>query len=404
LAATEPWRIVWILAVTQIVSWGSLYYAFAILAPDVQREFGWSPEIVFGAYSWSLLITGVVSTPAGMLLDRIGGRAIMGVGSLLAGVGLIFLSLAANVVHYFAAWTLLGFAMALVLYEAAFATINREFVHSARKGISALTLFGGLASTVFWPITLHLNNAAGWRKTYLVYGLIHLALCLPLHALLRKGRPRMSVADPANNGDGVRSHTLHEALRDPTFWKLAFAFSTNAFVFSSMSVHLIPLLHKLGHSLTTAVLAATLIGPMQVAGRIGEMALAHRLPPQRAGTITFAVLPAALLALIFFGAHEPAIALFCILYGLSNGVMTIVRGTVPIAMFGRDNYGAVSGALASPATIAKAAGPIVIATVVALGPSPYPALAVLLSLSLLSLGCYLAVGKATRRRVEIVQP
>jgi len=394
----EPWRIVGILAVTQIVSWGSLYYAFAVLAPEIQRELGWSPQIVFGAYSWSLLVTGVLSTPAGILLDRLGGRLIMGAGSLAAGAGLMLLSVTGSVIHYFAAWTLLGAAMALTLYEAAFATINREFLQHARRGISTLTLFGGLASTVFWPITLQLNTAVGWRKTYFIYGIVHLLLCLPLHALLRK-RARRVQTEPADN-TGTRSHTLQEALRDPTFWKLAFAFSANAFVFSSLSVHLIPLLHKFGHSLATAVFVATLIGPMQVAGRIGEMALAHRLPPQRAGTITFAVLPAALLALLFFGMHEPAIALFCILYGLSNGIMTIVRGTVPIELFGRDNYGAVAGALASPATIAKAAGPVAIAAVVALDPSPYPSLGVLLVLSLLSLGCYLAVGKAPRRHIE----
>jgi MFS family permease len=179
-------EIIRILAFTQIVSWGALYYAITILAPEIQRELGWRPEIVFGAFSWSLLVAGVTSTPTGILLDRFGGRAVMTAGSLLAGVGMIMLGLAHSIFVYFLAWTIVGVAMALALYEAAFATINREFTFSARRGISVLTLFGGLAGTVFWPLTLKLNTLVGWRDTYFIYGAVQLALCAPLHLLLSK--------------------------------------------------------------------------------------------------------------------------------------------------------------------------------------------------------------------------
>lgn len=394
----DPWKIVYLLAFTQIVSWGSLYYAFAIVAPDIQRETGWRNEIVFGAFSWSLLVAGLASTPAGILIDRIGGRAVMASGSLLAGIGMIGIGSAHSIPLYFAAWTAVGAGMAMVLYEAAFATINREFLGAPRKGISVLTLFGGLASTVFWPLTLKLNGMVGWRDTFLIYGAVHLALCAPLHALLQSRAQRKS---PVADRHAARNYTLHEALRDPVFWKLAIAFSANMFVFSALSVHLIPLLQRFGHSAAMAVLVSTLIGPMQVAGRIGELAFARRVRPQTVGKLTFAILPAGLLALLFLGQHSYAVAAFCMLYGISNGVLTIVRGTVPQTLFGRENYGAISGALAGPSLIAKAAGPLVAAAIVQANPAPDWLLGILLGVSLVSLACFLAAVGA-RRHVPVI--
>jgi MFS family permease len=395
----EPWNIIRILAFTQIVSWGALYYAVTILAPEIERELGWRPEIVFGAFSWSLLVAGLVSTPAGIMLDRFGGRAVMGTGSLLSGIGLFMLSATHSIIIYFVAWTVLGVAMALVLYEAAFATINREFLLQARKGISVLSLFGGLASTVFWPLTLKLNMLIGWRDTYLIYGVVQLALCLPLHALLPGGRRRQ----PHLGGVAglSRHYTLKEAVRHPAFWRLACAFATNSFIFSALSVHLISTLQRFGHPVGTVVLFAAFIGPMQVVGRIGEMALARRIAPQTAGKVTFAALPAALLALLFLGQHEVAMAVFCTLYGLSNGILTIVRGTIPQALFGRENYGAISGALAGPALVAKAAGPLTIAALIALNPSQYLLISVLLAVALVSLACYLAAIKLPLADTEL---
>jgi MFS family permease len=382
-------HILGILAVTQLVSWGTLYYAFAILAPEIQRESGWRTELVFGAFSWCILVAGLVAAPAGMLLDRYGGRSVMGAGSLLCGIGFVLLGSAHSLLLYFVAWSVLGVAMALVLYEAAFATINREFLQGARRGISTLTLFGGFASTVFWPLTLKLNGLIGWRDTYLLYGALQLALCGPLHLLLTADArlPRRLAVSSATT---VKNFTVRQALRDPAFWKLALAFSANSFIFSALSVHLIPLLQLFGHPIASVVLLATLIGPMQVAGRIGEMSVARRVSPQTVGKVTFAALPAALLALLLFGQWQWAAAVFCLLYGLSNGILTIVRGTIPQTLYGRENYGAISGALAGPSLVAKAAGPLAIAALMHDSRAPYPILALLLLLSLVSLGFYLA--------------
>ncbi|WP_019142285.1 MFS transporter [Noviherbaspirillum massiliense] len=390
--------IIGILSFTQVVSWGSLYYAFALLAADMQREFGWRTEVIFGAFSWSLLIAGLASTPAGILLDRYGGRPVMGTGSLLAGAGMVTLGMTHSLAGYVAAWTLLGLAMAMVLYEAAFATINREFVHDARQGISIVTLSGGLASTVFWPLTLMLKHHFGWRETCLIYAAAHLLLCAPLHALLPASARRV-VARAAESI--ARNYTLQEAVRHPVFWKLAFAFAANTFIFAALSVHLIPTLQRFGHPLAASVFMATLIGPMQVAGRIAEMAFASRVRPQAVGKLTFAILPAALLTVIFLGQHQAAAAAFCMLYGVSNGVLTIVRGTVPQALFGRQNYGAISGALAGPSLAAKAIGPLAVAAFVEATPSPRWLLAMLLVVSLASLWSYLAAVKVPQEEAEL---
>jgi predicted MFS family arabinose efflux permease len=396
----EPWNIVRILAFTQIAAWGSLYYAFAIVAGDIQREFGWRSEVVFGAYSWSLLVAGLASTPAGILLDRFGGRMVMACGSLLAGAGLALLALAHSIAVYVAAWTFIGAAMAMVLYEAAFATINREFHLQSRKGISVLTLFGGLASTVAWPLTLWLNGHVGWRHTFLIYAGVQALLCAPLHSLLPGGPARDWRHFPPS-ATGVRNFSLREAVRDPSFWKLAFAFATNMFIFSALSVHLIPMLQRFGHSAATAVLMATLIGPMQVAGRLAEMSVAHRILPHNVGKLTFSFLPIALLALLFYGDRQYAVAAFCILYGISNGILTIVRGTVPQALYGRENYGAISGALAGPSLLAKAAGPIAAAVFIGVNASPQALLAGLLGISLASLACFLAAIRSRRGEASL---
>ena len=395
----ERWKTLAVLACTQIMSWGALYYAIAILAPEIQRETGWRSEAVVGAFSWSLLVSGLAATPIGALLDRHGGRGVMGAGSLLGAAGFALLSQTHSLPVYYLAWTILGLAMAMTMYEAAFAAINRQFGMDSRKAISTLTLFGGFASTVSWPLTQYLDAHAGWRDTCLVYAAAQLLLSFPLHLLLPGSKhlpphpaaaptPGLASATPSAVEAAPREHTLQEAIRHPAFWKLAFAFSANSFIFSALSVHLIPLLQQYGHGAALAVWLAALVGPMQVAGRIGEMTLGRNALPRTVGKITFGALPAALLALLLFGSHAWAAALFCMMYGMSNGILTIVRGTIPQTMFGRRHYGAISGALAGPALISRAAGPLAVAGLVQYG-VPALLLLVLLAVAIASLAFYL---------------
>lgn len=381
------------LGFTLIASYGSLLYAFSILAPEIHRTLGWRMELVFGAFSWGLLVAGLSSTPTGLLIDRFGGRFVMAVGSVVTGAGLIGLSYIQLLWHYYAVWTVLGVGMALVFYEAAFATINRAWTTNARSGISAVTLIAGFASTVFWPVTLQLNTTLGWRGTYLAYGILQLAVCFPLHCLL--STPPVAPAEAPHLATS-RNYSLKEVVRELRFWKLAGAFATNRFIFSALAVHLISLLQKMGHPIAVVVFFAAFIGPMQVAGRIGEMVFARRAAPELMGKITFSMLPAALAVLLFLGIEQWVVAAFCGLYGLSNGILTIVRGTVPQKLFGRENYGAIAGALAGPTLMAQAAGPLVIATLVAAEISPKGVFTTLLTISLISACFYFA---AVRRKL-----
>ncbi|UGQ48681.1 MFS transporter [Massilia endophytica] len=397
-------RMLAILAVTQIASWGSLYYGIAILGPAIAAEMGWRNELVYGAYSWSLVLSGLAASPAGALLDRIGGRKVMGAGSVLAAIGMLLLGLSHSLWLYFLAWSVLGFAMAATLYEAAFAAINREFGLEARKLISNLTLFGGFASTVFWPLTLQLDGLLGWRNTCLAYAAMHLLLCLPLHLLLPAGPGHVHHAASAAPGQGSQGDfSLQEALAHPSFWQLAIAFAINSLIFSGLAVHLIPLLKGFGHADTMAVALAALIGPAQVAGRIAERVFFHAAPPEHIGRFAFAALPFGLLALLCLSASMSAAALFCLLLGASNGILTIVRGTVPQALYGRTHYGAIAGAMASPTLGARAAGPLLLAALLGAHTPAGGLLAACLGLAVLSLLLYLSAARrsvlqAGRRR------
>ncbi|MCC2974157.1 MFS transporter [Massilia sp. IC2-476] len=382
-------RTIGILAITQIASWGALYYAFAVLAPDIRRDLGISAETAFAAYSWSLLVSGVAATPIGALVDRHGGRYVMAIGSLASAIGLAWLSRCTGTVSYFGAWTVIGLAMSLTLYDAAFATINRKVVVGAPRAISTLTLFAGFASSIFWPLTMALGSRLGWRDTYLAYAALQLAVCLPLHLGLGRDAPHPPAAPDAPRD----SHTLGEAVRHPAFWKLAVAFAANVFIFTALALHLIPLLRTLGHPATVAVTLAALIGPMQVVGRIGERVLAKGATPQAVGRVVFATLPLGILVLALLGTQAWAVALFCALYGMSNGVLTIVRGTLPRAMFGARHYGAISGAMSVPALLARAAGPLVGAAVLAGASGPLMLPLAMFGVGVASLLLYLsAVG------------
>ncbi|RZA36803.1 MAG: MFS transporter [Lysobacteraceae bacterium] len=385
-------KTIGILAVTQIASWGALYYAFAVLAPDIRAELHISAETAFAAFSWSLLVAGVAATPIGALVDRHGGRWVMAAGSIASAIGLAWLSRCGSTLSYFGAWTVIGIASALTLYEAAFATINRKILVGAPRAISTLTLFAGFASTLFWPLTYALDARIGWRATYLVYAALQLLVCLPLHLWLGRDAPR----PPLPAGAARDSHTLGEAIRHPAFWKLALAFSMNVFIFSALAVHLIPLLRSLGHAASTAVLLAALVGPMQVAGRIGERTLARDAAPQVVGRFVFSTLPFGLLALALLGSQAWAVALFCALYGMSNGVLTIIRGTLPRALFGARHYGAITGAMAAPSLLSKAAGPLIAAAILADASGPMLLPLVLFGCALASLLFYLSAVKGMR--------
>src|SRR5258706_9422655 len=265
------WRLVPALGITQIISWGTLYYSIAVLGASMRTDLGLSSTALFGAYSASLMISAIVAPAMGRTIDRLGGRRVMSLGSIVAGIALLAIAHVHSVVALYLAWGLAGIAMAMTMYDAAFATLSQHSGTSYRTALTALTLMGGLASTVFWPTSLKGLEWIGWRDTIVFFALLQLAVCLPLHlAFVPRGA---SATAPAKAGASHGEGTLPERSRRIAFVGLACAFALNGFIVSVLTVHLISVLQRQGLTLETAVWIGSFFGPMQVAGRVLEFSV-----------------------------------------------------------------------------------------------------------------------------------
>lgn len=357
-ATPRPWLIVCALGVAQIISWGSYFYAFALLMQPLQQQLEARQAVVVGAFSLALLVAGLLSAPVGRWIDQHGGHALMSWGSLAGAALLALLSQVQSLLQLYLVWAGLGAVMAATLYDPAFAVLARLFKDGPRKAITVLTLFGGFASTVFWPLTQALLDALDWRQTLWVLAAINLLLCVPIHALLL---PRSTPAGRQAAAAEPPRTRWRELLARPGFAWLCAAFTANTLVFSALAVHLLTLLGSRGLSPSQAAWVGALIGPMQVLGRVLEFVFLGQVRPSRLGALTLWLLPASLAVLLLAEGASPWIALFALLYGAGNGMMTIVRGALPAELYGREHYGAINGALATPVLLSKAAGPVLAA-------------------------------------------
>lgn len=375
------------LGTTQIVAWGSLTYSIAVLAAPVGAELDMSSGQVFGAFSLGLAASGLAAPAAGRAIDRLGGRKVLAGGSLLAVLAMAMIALAQGPLLFYAGWIVAGLAMAANLYDAAFAALSQFAGTRYRQALTALTLLGGLASTAFWPLAWWIDSVAGWRTAFWVFALMHLALCLPLHLALPRPRPAAPAAAVTHDADSGT------AQRTRLLW-LSCAFTLAAFVVSGMSAHVVGALTASGLDGAAAIAAASLIGPMQVVGRVLEFGFARRQPAVRVGLASLATMLFAMLLLLLAGV-VPELAFACaVIYGLGNGVLSIARGTVPAELFGREAYGSLMGRLAQPAFFAKAAAPLALALLIS-DDAGYGRMAgLLVGLMVLSVAAYLV---ATRR-------
>ena len=350
------WVVICGLGLTQIIGWGTTYYALGALSQDIARSTGWPGALIFGAFSAALLLSGLISRWAGRLIDRIGGQRVMMAGSVLAAVGLAMIGLFPHPVTYVAGWLVLGFAMRFATYDAAFASLTQIVGQGARRAISYLTLFGGLASTVFWPVSHYLSLGIGWAETLLVYAALHLAVCLPIHwAVLRAAQGDTT----AHEGAAESSAPLLAGRgRVKAMAIFAAALALNGVVFSAISAHAVPLFDGLGFRGDEAVFMAALIGPSQVASRLGEILMGRHLTAMHLGLIAFGLLPVAVGLFALLGFSWGAAILFAVLYGASNGLVTIAKGAVPLMLFGPRGYGEVLGVISAPNLILNAAAPL----------------------------------------------
>jgi hypothetical protein len=382
-----PWRAVLVLAVTQILAWGAIYYPPVLTVPLIAADRGWSATLTMGGFSFGLLVAGLASPRVGALIDRHGGHRVMPGGSLIGAVGLVGLVYASHAVAYFACWMVLGLAMSASLYDPAFATLGRVFGAAAGRPITALTLAGGFASTVSWPTTHLLIDAVGWRGTYLVYAALMALVAAPLHAfVLPRGKARPEIV--ASAGAPAPAPVL--PARGMTFALVAAAFTAYAFVPSGLAAHMLAIFGRLGLDAATVVTIGALFGPAQVTARIAVFALIRNLHPLWMVRFAVGLLLLAFALLAVFGLSVAIAAVFAILFGAANGLMTIGRGTVPLALFGAAGYGRIVGRIAAPTQIMQSVAPLLLAFVVERASDP-AALAVVAAFALLALVCFALV-------------
>lgn len=348
--------LVWRLGLSQLVCWGVSYYQVAIFGPRIADETGWPGTIVFGGFSLALVTMGIVSPAVGRAVDRRGGRAVMSAGSCLIALGCATMAAANGPTLYLAAWLVLGVAMRMTLYDAAFASLVRIGGAAARAPISRITLLGGLASTAFWPIGEALADAVGWRAALLCYASVALAT-VPLH-----------LAIPVSRHDDLRGGDVQDAGRPPLartgaeqrLAAVLFGLVTTlgGVLNAAISAHAIALLTGRGLAAGVAIWASTLRGIGQSLARLCEVLSGSRLDPLALGVLATGIVPLGFLAAILGGGSLTAGIAFAFLYGAGWGLVTITRGTQPLVLFDRASYGAISGRLIAPGFYLSALAPM----------------------------------------------
>ena len=357
--AARDWIIVCALGATQILAYGSTYYLPAVLAQPIADETGWSLPWIVGGFSIGMLASGLVSPMVGRSIEAYGGRPVLGCSACLMGIGLIGLGLSPTIALYCVAWLVTGIGMGAGLYEATFSTLGRLYGQRARLAITVVTLFGGFASTVCWPLSAFLVETVGWRATCFLYA--GLQLTVSLFVFLRAVPPAIP-----HRSDAPASSSFSPALEQRAansgrlFIVLAALLTMSAGITAMISVQLLAILQTRGVALAEAVALGALIGPSQVAARSLEMALGRRHHP--VWTLVAAISLIAV-GLIILSLDLPLAALAIILYGSGMGIESIARGTVPLALFGAAGYPALMGRLALPSLLAQAAAPFASALV-----------------------------------------
>ncbi|WP_372096758.1 MFS transporter [Tistrella mobilis] len=349
------------LALAQLVAWGVSYYLIGVFGTAIAADLGWGAAEVHGGFALGLAVTGLAAPFAGRLVDRHGGRWVMIAGAVAMAAGCLLLAAAQGPLLYVLAWICLGLAMSFTLYDAAFATLARIGGRQAGPAMSAVTLLGGLSSSLFWPLGQGLMQALGWRGAVVVYALLALAT-LPLHLGLPAGHgPRPAILRPV-----PAAHTPPIA-RTPLAPAMLYALimAVAAFLAAGMAAHMIAILAGLGLGAQAAVWVAAARGVGQSAARLCEVATGGRSDAKRLNLIACLLLPPAFAACLAGGGSVVAALGFSLAYGAGNGLLTITRGTLPLVLFDPRRYGLTVGRLIAPGFAAAAVAPVAYAAVMA---------------------------------------
>jgi len=379
----------------QLIAWGSLYYAIAVLGEPMRLDLGIASSHVFGAFSWSLVIAGVLAPTAGRILDRYGGRTVLVASALLGAVGFLVLAQARSLPWIVVGWSINGTAMALGLYDACFAAIGQVEPRRYRIVVTGVTLVAGFASTVAWPLSHYLLEAMEWRGVCQAYALA-LLLCAPLYAVLLPGgaRPEARASAPDSGSSELPTPARARIL--------SWAFAGAALIGSSISAHLPGILNALELRTELAVWVAASVGALQVLGRVIDLVSGSRRTAVQLGAVTFAGLLAGMLLLLATPAVPASVFGFALLYGISNGLLTIARATLPVELFGLVRVGAVLGTFSAPSLVTRAFAPLGFA-LVAGAAGTTGAVGGLVVVGIASLVAYLIAGRPSWMAREIAR-
>lgn len=353
------------LAATQIAGWGSTYFIPAMLVAPISAELGIRPTVVFSGVTILLVVGAFLGPWVGRQVDRDGPRRMMVLGSALMATGLCALGLSQGNATYVLAWAIMGLAAPMVLIQTPFAAAALLVPGGARRAIGLMTLIGSLTTVLFLPAMAWLDGALGWRGICFLFATIQLVVCLPLHSAI-VARP-IARDNPASVPDAEAGGIVDPGLRRRAFWTMAVAFSCIGFVTWGLPLHLVEISRAFGQPAAISVAAGAILGPAQMAARAIETAFGQRIPILDIGSMSLAVIAAALLLPLVFGGTATSIMLMVIGYGLGAGVNTIVRAVAPLVVFGRAGYATVLGKMGLPMNLVFATAPFVIAAVIEAG-------------------------------------
>ncbi len=349
------------LGIAQICSWGSLYYSFPLIAEAMRRDLGWAKPDLYLAVTIGLIAASLAAYPVGAAIDRGRGRVVMATAALAAGLLLIMWSRVQSLYGFYLIFAAIGGLHAATLYEPAFAVIARRAGASgARRGITALTLWGGFASTVFVPLIQFLLDQVGWRGALIGLGLVNILICAPLYVFaIDPARDQaVAVAGAADRPTVTGRRAVVVAAGRPVFWALVLALVAYAAAFSILTFHLYPILLEKGLAPAAVVGVIAVIGPAQVAGRVLVWFFMAEAPVRRIGSVAVLAFPFAAAGFAFAPAEFWLLAPVALFYGAANGVLTIVRGLAVPEMVDRNAYGAINGALTAPMHLVQALAPL----------------------------------------------
>jgi MFS family permease len=390
----SPRVVIATLGITQILAWGCSFYLPAVLTQPIAGDTGWSLGWVVGGLSLGLLAAGLVAPKVGRTIDARGGRPVLTASSILLGSGLATLALAHSLPVYLLAWLLMGIGMGAGLYDAAFATLGHLYGKQARRAITTLTLWGGFASTVCWPLSAWLVEHFGWRGACAVYAAIQILVSLPLHAFVLPGvsTVRPDAKPSGDTPEPPAPQTLTGSRRSRAFLLLATVLTLGAVTASMIGVHVLTFLQARGLDLAAAVALGALVGPSQVGARIVEMAFGRHYHPIWTMVASVALVAGGMILLVV---GFPILALALALYGAGNGIGSIAKGTLPLALFGPFGYASLMGRLAMPSLLAQALSPFLGAILIEWN-GPAAALSLLAGLACLNIGLVSALWLTSR--------